>query len=95
MGRKSVNKWVYILPEATLSYRESDINRFIEMWNDGQSISAIAEKFVVKKYEIGLLIMHCELEGLIGPREGGLRGTKKHKWEQHGKGKKDESIRIV
>jgi hypothetical protein len=80
MGRKSNARWVYILKDAQLSYRESDIKKFIELWNQGEPIAAIAEKIHVKKYDVALLVMHCELEGMIEPRPGGLLGSKKFKW---------------
>jgi hypothetical protein len=40
------------------------------MWNEGITIGAIAECFGVAIYEMALLVIHCELEGLILPREG-------------------------
>jgi hypothetical protein len=76
------NKWVYILKDATLSYRQKDINKFVDMWNEGQPINAIAEVLNVKLYDVGLLVMHCELENLIQPRPGGLLGSKKHTWKK-------------
>lgn len=82
MGRKSASEWVWILKDAELCYRENDINRFIEMWNDGQPIAAIADQFHVKKTDIALLVMHCEIEGLIEPRPGGLLGTRDFKWRR-------------
>jgi hypothetical protein len=80
MGRKSNSKWRWILKEATLSYRESDINSFIEMWNDGLSVEAMAEKLNVKISDIYLLIIECAQQEEILPRPGALEGTIEHKW---------------
>jgi hypothetical protein len=83
MGIKTnTNSWVYILKEAQLFYRPADINRFVKLWNDGESITAIAEKLNVKKTDVALLVMDSEIEGRIKPRPGGLMGTKPHKWKQ-------------
>jgi hypothetical protein len=48
----------------------------------GEPVSKIAEYFAIGIYEVSFLIIHCELEGWIEPREGGLAGTKKHKWKK-------------
>lgn len=80
MGRKG-EEWQFILPEAKLDYTLSQINTFVEMWNEGHPIRAFAEKYNINIYEAGLLVIHCELYGLIQPREGGLSGTKTHKWK--------------
>lgn len=76
MGRKSTAKWVYILKDAQLSFRESDIKRFITWWMDGRPIGYISDKLGIKKTDVALLVMHCEIEGLIEPRAGGLLGSK-------------------
>jgi hypothetical protein len=81
MGRKSNTEWVWILKDADLCYSKAKIDIFIEMWNDGQSIKAIAERLSMQIYEVGLLVIHCELEGQITPRDGGLMGTKRHRWK--------------
>jgi hypothetical protein len=82
MGRKSTAKWVYILKDATLSYRESDINKFIQMWNDGESVGAIAEELNVKIRDVYLLVIECATEEEIEPRPGAMEGSKEHKWKQ-------------
>lgn len=74
--------WVYILPDATLCYKQNHIDVFVNMWKEGQPISAISEWLNVKMFEVALLVMHCELEGLIDTRPGGLLGTKEHKWKK-------------
>ncbi|CRK80332.1 hypothetical protein [Neobacillus massiliamazoniensis] len=85
MGQKH-EKFIFILPNAKLDYTPKEIETFVSMWNDGQPISAIAEKLYIQKYEVGLLVMHCNLEGFIQHRYGGLRGTKPHKWINRHKG---------
>ena len=81
MGRKK-GKWVWILKDATLAYKQSQIDKFINWWNEGQPVSFIAEKLEVPMYDVALLVMHCELDNLIEPRPGGLKGTEKHNWRQ-------------
>lgn len=81
MGRKGEGKWVYILKDAQLFYKESQINKFIEMWNAGEPIGTIAHEinmygYDIKKRDVALLVMHCEIENLISPRDGGLLGNK-------------------
>lgn len=75
MGRHK-GKWIWILKDATLAFIESDIHKFVEMWNAGESVKKIAEKLEIRVYEVGLLIIHCELEGLITDRNCSLFGTK-------------------
>lgn len=86
-GFDSLKKRIIILPEAKMDYTQKQIDKFIELWNEGVSIAEIAEKFWVAIYEIALLIIHCEVEGLIEPREGGIHGTvprKKRKGKSSG-----------
>jgi hypothetical protein len=66
---------VILLPEARMDYWPHQIEIFIEMWNEGKAIGEIAERFWISNYEVALLVMHCEIEGLIKPRKGGLRGS--------------------
>lgn len=68
-------KYIYILPEATLAYTEHQIEKFVEFWNQGITIGDIAEHFGLAIYEVALLVIHCDLEGMINPRDGGLLGT--------------------
>lgn len=81
MGRRK-GKWVWILKSATLSYRQSQIDNFIDWWNEGQPISYIAEQFGLPMWDVSLLVIHCELEKLIEPRPGGLMGSVEHRWRQ-------------
>lgn len=85
MGIDRLSEREILLPDARFDYSKRQIKRFIKMWNDGEPISRIAESYGIALYEVGLLIMHCELKGTIGPRPGGLKGTKKHKWKQRRK----------
>jgi hypothetical protein len=87
MGLNKLSGRVILLPEARFDYSHGQIRKFIAMWNDGEPISRIAEYFGIAIYEVSLLIIHCELEEWIGPRPGGLKGTKKHKWKQDRKKK--------
>jgi hypothetical protein len=74
-GIDSLTERIIILPEAKMDYMPKQIKRFIEMWNEGYHIGDIAEKLWVTNYEAALVVMHCELEEWIQPREGGLYGT--------------------
>lgn len=76
-GFDSLKGRVILFPDAKMDYSPGQIKRFIDMWNEGWPIGEIAKKFWLKNYEVVLLIIHCELEGWIGPREGGLQGTLK------------------
>jgi hypothetical protein len=79
MGRKKKNTdWVWILKDATLSYRQTQIDKFVFWWNEGEPIAYIAEQFGLPMYDIALLVIHCELDKLIKPRPGGLLGSKTH-----------------
>lgn len=82
MGIDSLTGRIILLPNARFDYTPAQVRKFIRMWNEGEPISRIAERFMIAMYEVSLLVMHCELEGWIEPRPGGLRGTKKHKWRQ-------------
>jgi hypothetical protein len=82
MGLNKLSGRVILLPEARMDYSMGQIRRFVKLWNEGQPVTKIAESFGIAMYEVGLLVMHCELEGWIEQRPGGLRGTIKHKWKQ-------------
>jgi hypothetical protein len=79
MGRKKNDDWVWILKNATLAYRQPQIDKFIGWWNEGKPIAYIAEQFGLPIYDIALLVIHCELEEFIEPRPGGLLGNKTNK----------------
>lgn len=74
-GFKSLRDRIILLPEAKMDYTQHQIDKFIDLWNKGVPIGDIAEKFWIHNYEVALLVIHCELEWLIEPREGGLKGT--------------------
>jgi hypothetical protein len=76
MGRKTQSKRRWILKDATLDYRESDIKRFIKMWNEGFHIGDIAYLLNVKINDIYLLIIELNETGEIVPRTNGMAGTK-------------------
>jgi hypothetical protein len=73
-GINSLRDRVILLPEAKMDYSPKQIKKFIELWEKGITLGDIAEQFWVANYEIALLVIHCELEGWIQPREGGLLG---------------------
>lgn len=74
-GFESLKDRIIILPDAKMDYTPKQIKKFIDLWNEGVPIGEIAEHFWVASYEAALLVMHCDLEGLIKPRAGGLEGT--------------------
>lgn len=74
-GINSLQDRIILLPNAEMDYLPNQIDEFIELWNKGTHVGDIAEKFWINNYEVALLVMHCELEGMIKPREGGLKGT--------------------
>lgn len=76
-GIDSLKGRIIILSEAKLDYSPGEIKKFLIMWEEGWPIGEIAEKLWITNYEVALLVIHCELEELISPREGGLRGTLK------------------
>ncbi|MBT2722287.1 hypothetical protein [Bacillus sp. ISL-46] len=78
-GINSLMDQVILLPDAKMDYSPKQIAKFIELWEKGIPIGEIAEKFWVANYEMVLLVMHCELEGWIQPRDGGLKGTQPRK----------------
>jgi hypothetical protein len=78
-GFDSLKDRIILLPEAKMDYSAMQIQKFIKMWEDGMPIGEIAEKFWVNNYEAAILVMHCELEGWIKPRKGGLQGTSSRK----------------
>lgn len=73
-----------ILEDLDFSWHETEIERVIEMWQRGVSISEIAEQVRPPVYpirgkgdsvdEVALLIMHLCRQGKIRPRPGGLFG---------------------
>lgn len=79
MAFQDRSEWIYILKDAELVWRQMDIELFIEMWDAGIPIGYMADKLMVKKRDVALLVMHCEIEGLIEPRPGGLWGAVKMK----------------
>jgi hypothetical protein len=93
-GYESLKKRIIILPDAKMDYTPKQIEKFIELWNEGVSIGEIAEKFWVAIYEIALLIIHCELEGLIEPRKGGVHGTAPRKKRKGKNSEKKELHKI-
>ncbi|MFD0825828.1 hypothetical protein ACT8ZR_09130 [Neobacillus sp. M.A.Huq-85] len=74
-GINNLKERIIILDGAKMDYTPREIERFIEQWNEGYHIGDLAEKNWISQYEVALLMMHCEIEGWIQPRPGGLRGT--------------------
>jgi hypothetical protein len=86
-GINSLRDRVILLPEAKMDYTPKQIKTFIEMWEEGNPIGEIAEKLWVASYEVALLVIHCELEGWIQPRCGGLTGSQPRKKRDRKKSK--------
>lgn len=74
MGVERVKK-ITILEDAIFDYTPSQMEKFIKMWNEGYGLEWMARKMNIAKYNVVLLIIHCDLEGLIGERPGGYNGT--------------------
>lgn len=58
-------KWVW---------RESELIRFHEMWNEGVGISEMAKALNCKKRSVALLIMDQADQGLVKQRPSGIFG---------------------
>ncbi len=71
-----------ILDDLDFTWTPAEIQRAIDMWNEGCSIRKIARE--LRRYdlidnatdEVGLLIMHLRRQKKIQVREGGLIGTR-------------------
>lgn len=66
---------IIILEDLRFNYRQSHIDLFIRLWNKGLHIKNIAKALHIKPQDVCLLIMHCEMGGMIKGREGGLNGV--------------------
>jgi hypothetical protein len=66
---------IVILEDARFLYTQEELELFVHLWKEGFSAAIIADRLKTAKYNIALLVMHCDLEGLIEPREGGFSGT--------------------
>lgn len=82
MGINRLSGRIILHPEARFDYSYAQIRKFIRMWEEGESVSRIAEYFAITKFDVFLLVSHCEMEEWIGPREGAYKGTKPHKWKR-------------
>ena len=65
-----------------LDYTQYQMEKFVKMWNDGESLSCISETFTISKLEAALLIIHSGEQGYISERPGGYEGTKEHRWKE-------------
>ncbi|MBO8136779.1 MAG: hypothetical protein H0Z40_01370 [Desulfotomaculum sp.] len=75
---------VVILDDLDFSWHEEEINRVVDMWNEGYSISEIVREIRPPRSglktkrdaedEVALLIFHLAREGRIEPRPGGVWG---------------------
>lgn len=69
---------IYLLFENQVvkwSWKESELIRFRQMWNDGEHIQDIAKAFKTNKRSITLVVMDQAEQGEIEPRTGGLFGN--------------------
>lgn len=57
------------------TWKESELMRFREMWNEGESIHDIAKVFKTNKRSIALVVMDQAELGEIKPRLNGLLGN--------------------
>lgn len=60
--------------EVKWSWKESELIRFRQMWNDGDHIQNIAKEFGTNKRSIILTVYEQAELGQIEPRAGGLFG---------------------
>lgn len=84
-GIDSLEGRVILYDGYKLDYAPEQKDRFIEMWNEGEPASRIAEYFGIKMIEVFLLVSWGELDDWIKPRPGGYKGSKKHKWKRREK----------
>lgn len=66
--------------EVKWHWDERDLIALADMWEKGLSLPDIAKAFQISEYETVLALIHCDLEGMIKPRPGGIFG-KRRKWE--------------
>lgn len=57
------------------TWKESELARFRQMWNDGDHIQDIAKELKTNKRSIALVVMEQAELGEIMPRAGGLFGN--------------------
>ena len=51
------------------------VNKFIELWNQGKAVSFIAKQVGCSQVSIVLLLIDLEMAGKIEPRPGGMFGN--------------------
>jgi hypothetical protein len=86
MGLSSLKNRVILLPDAKMDYTPKEIRKFVDWWNEGIHITEIAKRMYISTAEVALIMIHCELEGWIEPREGGIFGTVPRKKGKHERG---------
>lgn len=60
--------------DVNFLFKMKEMERFMELWNDGESLQDIAKEIKRKPFEIALLIIDLDLRGLIMPRKKGIFG---------------------
>lgn len=60
--------------DVNFLFKMKEIEIFIELWNEGESLGDIANKIKRKHFEIVLLVIDLDLRGLITPRTKGIFG---------------------
>lgn len=91
-GINSLSGRIIILQDCKFDYTPGQIRKFIKLWNDGEHLTTIAQKFDLSTLEIALLTMHCDTEGWIEPRPGGAYGTIDRGLKKRGRKTKDDSV---
>lgn len=82
MGINKLSGREILFDGCKMDYSDRQMEKFIQMWKDGEPTSRIAEYFALPMLDITLLVIHSGEKGYIGPRPGGYKGTRKHKWKQ-------------
>lgn len=60
--------------DVNFLFKMKEIEKFLELWNEGESLEDIADEIKRKPFEISLLIMDLDLRGLITHRKKGIFG---------------------
>lgn len=71
------NEKIIILDHLDFTWTRAQINKSIELWNSGTSISTIAKALKRKCDEVFLLLWHLGDMDLTSEREGKMWGSEK------------------
>lgn len=76
------DKLVIILDELKFDWKESQLQKITEFWENGYSLHYMTKYFGrrselgIRQIEVALAIMHLDLNGIIKERPGGMLGHK-------------------